>query len=331
MDRGVKNKQLLNKKEYISSNADTLLLSAGLLAVSVFINGISALYTAAACLLGGVISEYVCFSLILKKKSFGDLSAFASSMLVAMLLPASAPLYIGILASSFAICVAKFPFGDGRNAPFIPAAAGFCIVAALFPQEVFTYTAEGLRSTSLLDMLTEGNGLKLNLFGISRLMTGYFPGAIGTAIPGALIGAALYRLVRNPKSLLPSFGFIASSAIFICLFPRLNTDLLTCLICELCAGSMLFTSLMLINDPVTSPSRPVLAIIYGFIGGIISMLLRYFGNIYDSSVFAVLIMNCIWPAFTGETVSNKLMKVSKKQKAAKTTLCVSEKEKGGEK
>ena len=94
---------------------------------------------------------------------------------------------------------------------------------------------------------------------------------------------------------------------------------------------MLFTSLMLINDPVTSPSGPVLAIIYGFIGGIISMLLRYFGNIYDSSVFAVLIMNCIWPAFTGETVSNKLMKVSKKQKAAKTTLCVSEKEKGGEK
>ena len=58
MDRGVKIR-LTDKKEYISSNADTLLLSAGLLAVGFFVNGLSALYMAGICLLIGAISEYV--------------------------------------------------------------------------------------------------------------------------------------------------------------------------------------------------------------------------------------------------------------------------------
>ena len=324
MDRSVKAKQLLNKKDYIGSNADTLLLSAGLLAVSFFINGLPALYTAGICLLSGIISEYICFSVILKKKSFGDLSVFASSLLVAMLLPASAPAYICVLASAFAIWVAKLPFGDGRNAPFVPAAAGFCFVAVLFPQEIFTYTPDSLSLSPVLDMLTEGNSVRLNLFGVSRLMTGYFPAAIGTAAPAALIGVLLYRLVRNPKSLLPSFGFIASSVIFISAFPRLHSDLLTCLVNELCAGSLLFTALMLINDPVTAPAKPLRAIVYGFLGGIVSMLLRYFGNVYDGSVFAVLIMNCLWPAISGETVSNK-------SKHKKKTEALSEKQSGGEK
>ena len=315
MDRGVKIR-LTDKKEYIGSNADTLLLSAGLLAVSFFINGLSALYMAGICLLSGAISEYICFSVILKKKTFGDLSAFASSLLVAMLLPASAPLYIGALASAFAIWVAKLPFGNGRNTPFLPAAAGFCFVAMLFPAEVFSYAS----GTTLLDMLTEGNSVKLNLIGFSRLMTGYYPGAIGTAVPGALAGVFLYRLVRKPESLLPSLGFIASSAIFVLLFPRLNCDPFTGLVNELCAGGLLFTALMLINDPVTSPSRPVRAILYGFMGGTVAMLLRYFGNMYDGSVFAVLIMNCLWPALFGETVSGRV-----RQKKP-----VSEKTEGGE-
>ena len=332
MDTSVKSVQLINKKDYISSNADTLLLSAGLLAASVFTNGYSALYMAAVCLLSGTISEYICFTLILKKKSFGNLSAFASSILVAMLLPAQAPLYIGALAAFFAVCIAKVPFGDGRNAPFVPAAAGFCFVAMLFPAEVFNYASEAVKEAPLLDMLINGNGVRLNLFGISRLVTGSYPGAIGTAVPGALAGVFLYRLVRNPKSLLPTLGFIASSAGFICLFPRLNTDLLTCVVCELCAGSLLFTALMLINDPVTSPAKPLRAIAYGFIGGIVSILLRYYGNVYDGSVFAVLIMNCLWPAFFGETVSGKLFRKKriKKSKNKAVTESVSDEKEGGD-
>lgn len=327
MDTSVK---LINKKDYNSYNTDSLLLSAGLLVASVFINGYSALYMAAACLISGIVSEYICFSLILKKKIFGDMGVLASALLISMLMPASAPLYIGVLASAFAVWVAKFPFGDGRNTPFLPAAAGFCFVAILFPEDVFTYTADTINSVPLTDMLIRGNSVKLNLFGILRLTTGSYPASIGSSVPGALAGVVLYRLVRNPGSLLPSLGFIASSVAFVCLFPRLHTDLLTCIVCELCAGSLLFTALMLINDPVTSPAKPLRALLYGLLAGIISMLLRYFGNVYDGSVFSVLIINCLWPAITGETVSKKVFPRTKLKKGELASPALSDTKERGE-
>ena len=330
MDRSIKPIQLISKKEYRAFNLDTLLLSAGLLAAGFFINGADALRMASACLLSGIVSEYICYYVILKTKSFANLSAFASSLLIALLLPATAPLYTGILASAFAVFVAKLPFGDGRNTPFVPAAAGFCFAAILFPDAVFTYTSDALTNSSLLDMLTKGNGVTLDLFGLLRLATGSFPGAIGTAVPGALGAVFLYRLVRSPKSLITSAAFMAASVLFVCLFPRLNTDLFTCIVCEMCAGSLAFTALMLINDPVTAPKKPVKAIIYGFIGGIVAMLLRCFGNVYDGSVFAVLIMNFVWPAFFGKETGNAASRFSEKSKAKKAPA-ISENKEGGDK
>ncbi len=320
-------KTLIGKDDMFRYNLDTVLLCLGLFAVGISLNKL-ALYQGIACLLSGIISEYIGFSLILKKKSFSDLSVFASSLLIALLLPASAPLYVGILASAFAVFVAKLPFGDSRNAPFVPAAAGFCFVAMLFPEETFTYAAEGsallfssqegfIRGTTLLDMLSQGNSIRLNTFGIAALLSGNIPGAMGTTSILALLGVFGYRLIRDPKRLTVSAGFILSSAVFVCLFPRLHTDILTCMILELCAGSLIFTALMLINDPVSSPAKPLRGLLYGALAGIISMALRYFGNIYDGSVFAVLIMNCLWPALFGETASTKLMPKERKKKAPK--------------
>lgn len=322
---GKTEKILISKKEYKAFNTDTVLLSVGLLVAGFFINGNAALYQAAVCLVSGAVSEYLCFSLILRRKSFADLGCFASSLLIALLLPSSAPLFVGALASAFAVIVARFPFGDGRNAPFLPAAAGFCFVAILFPEETFTYGAEGFTSVfssaegfekgvTLIDMLTDGNSVRLNFFGISRLLSGTIPGATGTTSLIALSGVFVYRLLRKPASLLSSASFILSAAAFAVVFPAVKTDVVTCIVSELCAGSLIFTALMLINDPVTAPAKPFRAIIYGFTGGIIVMALRRFSSVCDPSVFAVLIMNCLWPAFTKEVVSSKLLpKVKEKR------------------
>ncbi len=338
---GKTEKTLISKKEYRSYNTDTVLLSVGLLAVGFFINGSTVLYQAAVCLFSSAICEYLCFALMLRKKSFTDLGFIASALLIALLLPSSAPLFVGALASAFAVIAAKLPFGDGRNAPFLPAAAGFCFVAVLFPEQTFTYAAEGFtavfssaegfeKGKTLLDMLSEGNSIRLNLFGFSRLLSGTLPGATGTTSLLALFGVFLYRMLRKPFTLLSSASFIVSAALFALVFPTVTADIATGIISELCAGSLIFTALMLINDPVTSPAKPLRAIAYGFIGGIISMLLRRFGSIYDPCVFSVLIMNLLWPAFTGETVSNKLLPKAKVRKQKRSDQKKSEKKAVGE-
>ncbi len=326
MDKTVTQKRLIPKDRFFSNNLDTVLICTGLLVLAFTLYGKAVLYQAAVCVISGALWEYVCFSLILKKKVFRDLGVLATSLLITMLLPASAPLYTGALAVFFAVAVATLPFGDGRNAPFIPAAAGFCFVAILFPSEVFSYpvpSADGIllygqegftKGIDLLTSISEGNGVSLSLFGISSLLSGNIPGAMGTTSLLALAGVFLYRLIRNPRSLVSTLFYLVACGAFAVLLPRLNTDPVSILVTELSAGSLLFTSLMLVNDPVSSPQKPLRAIIYGVLAGVLTMGMRYFTSVYDSPVFAMMIMNLLWPVISSESVSSKLLPKERKKK-----------------
>ncbi len=310
---------LISKENMYRCNIDTVIVCIGLFAVGLYLNGAAAMYQALTCIISATVCELIAFHGILKKKTLSQLNSVATGFVISLLLPSSAPLWVGASASAFAILVATLPFGDSRNAPFLPAAAGFCFAAMFFPEEVFTYPAlsdaaatafvnqEGFAAgTSLAEMLTKGYSLKLNVFGLSNLLSGRIPGAIGTVSLAALIGAAGYFLVRQPKRLISSLGFIISAAVIAFCFPRINAGRLTSVVMELCAGSLIFVSLIMINNPVTSPKKNSHAFLYGITAGIITMLLRHFSSISDPCVFTVLIMNMLWsPLFSSVNKAEK--------------------------
>ncbi|MBQ8503798.1 MAG: RnfABCDGE type electron transport complex subunit D [Clostridia bacterium] len=317
-------KTLISKEYMFRSNLDTVIVCLALLAVGIYLNGALAVYQALVCVASCVLCELLGFHVLLKKKTLPDLGAVATGLIIAMLLPSCAPLWVGACAGAFAILASKLPFGDGRNAPFLPAAAGFCFAAMFFPKEVFTFSAlsdaantlfmneEGFSAgISLLDMLRSGDSLTLNVFGISKLLSGKIPGAIGTVSLVALCGAAGYILVREPKRLLPSLGFLISSGLFAFLFPRINAGRLTSVVMEISAGSLLFVALIMINNPVNLPEKSHLKFIYGILGGVIAMLLRYFSALSDPCVFTVLIKNALWPSFYSKIPSDKKMSKGK--------------------
>lgn len=297
-------------------NADIFTVCLALSAVGVYHGGIYALWQILICSLTAVLTEAVSFKAVLKKNTAGDLSALTTGMIIALMLPVSAPFYVGISASAFAILVAKLPFGDVRNTPFLPSAAGFCFAAMMFTDAVFTYPATGsefaffgsesfLKGETLFDMLSKGNSLSLNVFGRVSLLSGDYPGAIGTTSMLVLLGGFGYMALRHPKRLFASAGYILSAAAFAFLFPRVNSGRISSVIIELCAGGLIFTSLLLITDPVCSPRKPDRAFFYGLMGGTVCMLLRYFSKTPDAACFSVLITNALWPALTGETILSK--------------------------
>lgn len=297
-------------------NADIFTVCLALSAVGVYHGGIYALWQILICSLTAVLTEAVSFKAVLKKNTAGDLSALTTGMIIALMLPVSAPFYVGISASAFAILVAKLPFGDVRNTPFLPSAAGFCFAAMMFTDAVFTYPAAGsefaffgsesfVKGETLFDMLSKGNSLSLNVFGRVSLLSGDYPGAIGTTSMLVLLGGFGYMALRHPKRLFASAGYILSAAVFAFLFPRVNSGRLSSVIIELCAGGLIFTSLLLITDPVCSPRKPDRAFFYGLMGGTVCMLLRYFSKTPDAACFSVLITNALWPALTGETILSK--------------------------
>ena len=284
--------------------------------MGVYHGGVHALGQIILCSLTAVVCELIGFKAVLKKNTAGDLSALTTGMIIALLLPVSAPPYVGISACAFAVLAAKLPFGDVRNTPFLPSAAGFCFAAMLFTDAVFTYPAVGsdfaffgsegfVKGETLFDMLSKGNSLSLNVFGRASLLSGSYPGAIGTTSMLVLAGGFGYMAVRHPKRLFASAGYLLSAAAFAFLFPRVNSGRLSSVIMELCAGGLIFAALLLITDPVTSPRKPAGAFCYGLTGGAVCMLLRYFSEFPDAACFSILITNALWPALTGETVLNK--------------------------
>ena len=288
-------------------SSDMLIIGTALLLCGTYLNGVNALLHALVCITVSVLSEYVCFHIFLKKQTLGDLSAVSTGLIISLLLPAAAPLWLSAMASAFSVFAVKLPFGGARYSPFVPAAAGVCFVSLSFPQYMFTYAAEqsmGLFSTedgfvagtTLLDILSSGKSVSLNTFGRIALLSGSYPGAIGTTSVLMMAAAMLYLFVRRPGRLYSTFGFIGACIAFSVLFPRVGSSLLSSAVLELSAGSLLFTAVLLINDPVTSPREPDKALIYGAAAGVICMLLRHFAKIEDTACFSVLLINALWPA-----------------------------------
>lgn len=314
------------KNPVFKYNFDILVICLTLSVIGVHLNGIYALWQIVICCLSAVLSELIAFKLVVKKNTVGDLSALTTGMIIALMLPVSAPFYVGICACTFAILIAKLPFGDVRNTPFVPAAAGFCFAAMMFTEEIFTYPAinsafcffgsDGFtKGETIFDMLSKGDSFSLNVFGRIKLFSGAYPGAIGTTSMLVLLGVFVFLCLRHPKRVFAALGYLSAAAVFAFLFPRVNSGRISSVIAELCAGGLIFTALLLITDPVTSPRKPSRAFVYGAVAGSVCMLLRYFSKTPDPSCFSVLIVNALWPVLTNETVLSKKTAVKAKKKA----------------
>lgn len=310
-------------------NLDTIIPALFLLAVGIFENGALAVLQAVTCVLTSCVSEYLSFKLILRReKPLSDLGAVSTGLLISLLLPPCAPLFVGAVASAFAVLVCKLPFGSTRNSPFVPCAAAICFSGLCFGEYVFTYPASQstelvfsnsesfVSGVSLLDMLSRGTVLRLNTFNVNALLSGSFPGATGTTCLLALAAVLVYVAVRRPKRLFCSFGFLLTCALFAFAFPRTSFGRVSSVVTELCAGSLIFVALLVLNEPVTSPKKKGLAFLYGAAAGISCMLVRLFlkNADVDSACLSVMIVNAFAPIFENRE------KPSPKKKAEQKAL-----------
>lgn len=306
-------------------SSDMLAAGFALLLVGTYINGITAVLHTVICCASAVLCELLGFKLVLKKNTLGDLNALATGLLISLLLPSCAPLWLGAMASAFAVLAVKLPFGGAKSVPFVPVCAGICFAALCFPEQMFTYASAASRGmfasneafvsgTTLIDLLNSGKSITLNVFGRIALLSGTYPGAIGTTAMLIMPAVALYILIRDPKRLLVSAGYILSCAIFAMIFPRVNSGALSSAVLELSAGSLMFTALLLVNDPVTSPKGNCYRLLYGVLAGIICMLLRRFAKMEDPCCLGVIIVNALWPAIVRQEKAGNKKKNSKIRK-----------------
>ncbi|MDF2820070.1 MAG: Na+-transporting NADH:ubiquinone oxidoreductase subunit [Clostridiales bacterium] len=250
-----------------------------------------------------VLSEYI-FQLAMKKPiTISDGSALVTGLLIALILPHTVPYWIPVLGGLFAIILVKQLYGGiGQN--FVnPAIAARVFLTIAYTNYLAKYVVDGVTSVTPLAVVKAG-GESVEL---SKLIWGTVGGSLGeTSVVFLLIGAA-YLVYRKVISLKIPLIYIATVFVFAGLLGPEMFDL-NYMLAQVFSGGLIIGAFFMATDYVTSPVTPKGQIIFAFMLGLLTMLIRLYSGYPEGVSFAIMFMNLWVPIiekFTRPTVFGK--------------------------
>ncbi len=234
-----------------------------------------------------VLTEYIYEKLMKKPITVKDFSAVVTGLLLALNLPPTLPLWMGALGSVFAILVVKQLFG-GLGFNFAnPALLGRIVLFIGFAGRM---TAYAFPATDV-DALASATPLAAGVRGLDilpKLLVGAHGGVIGETCAAALIVGGLYLIVTKTISAAIPLSYIGTVA-------ALSLVLGQDVVLQLFSGGLLLGAFFMATDYVTSPFTFKGRVIYGVCLGVITCLIRFYGNMAEGVSFALLLMNLTVP------------------------------------
>lgn len=272
------------------------------------------------------------FILLMRRRSLvfylTDYSAVLTGVLLGLSLPQLAPWWLTLIATGFAIIVAKHLYGGMGQNPFNPAMVGYALVLISFPLEMTSWLAP--------QSLTVAAGQNLSFMETLHAIFPFLPtsgaeifDAVTMATPldafkhkGALTVEEFWssELVVSPESWkawqMVSLGFLTGGAYLI--YRKIFTwhipiSMLAALALmslafwatdpsnyafpelHLLGGATMLGAFFIATDPVTAATSRKGKLYYGAGIGILIYLIRTWGNYPDAVAFAVLLMNFVAP------------------------------------
>ena len=301
----------VRSKESIQSiMRDVIIALVPATAAGIYYFGLRALILIVAAIISAVFFEWLYEKITKKPVTINDLSAVVTGLLLAMNLPASAPVWVAIVGSAFAIIFAKQLFGGlGQN--FInPALAGRAFLLASYPTEMTTWVvpnglaADAATSATPLAQLKNGT-LDASL---GQLVLGQVGGTIGETCAIALIIGGIYLLYKHVISWKIPVIYIAT--VFI-LFAVIGRHGMRMPLQEIFAGGVMLGGIFMATDYASSPVTPKGQVIFAVGAGLLTYLIRTFGGYPEGVSYSILIMNCCVPLierFTEPTIFGALPK-----------------------
>lgn len=247
-----------------------------------------------------------------------------TGMLIPMIVPVDTPLWMIAVATAFSVIFAKEIFGGtGMNifnvALITRAFLFFAYPSKMSGDAVFVRTSdtfgigagnvvEGFSGATPLGQIAThvpGTDMVLtdtlgNTLSTWDMFFGLIPGSIGeTSTLAILIGAVILLAtgIANWRIVLSVFvgGYVMASIAHIFATPTYPGSLLIPLD-HLCLGGFAFAAVFMATDPVTASRTTLGKYIYGFLIGVITIIIRLYNNGYpEGAMLAVLLMNVFAP------------------------------------
>ena len=221
--------------------------------------------TMAAC----VLSEYIFEKAMKRPITIADGSALVTGMILALNMPPEIPIWIPVLGGIFAIIVVKQLYGGLGQNFMNPALAARCFLLISFAKKMTdfsvesmpwaTVTPDGVSGATPLALIKAGGEVDL-----TALLVGNIPGTIGEVSVIALLIGAAYLLWRKVITLRIPLSYILTVLVFTALFGGRGFDVYY-LLCEICAGGLIFGAFFMATDYVTGPLTPNGQIVYSTI------------------------------------------------------------------
>ena len=301
----------VRSKESIQSiMRDVIIALVPATAAGIYYFGLRALILIVAAIISAVFFEWLYEKITKKPVTINDLSAVVTGLLLAMNLPASAPVWVAIVGSAFAIIFAKQLFGGlGQN--FInPALAGRAFLLASYPTEMTTWVVPNGLAADAATYATPLAQLKNGALDASlkQLVMGQVGGTIGETCAIALIIGGIYLLYKHVISWKIPVIYIAT--VFI-LFAVIGRHGMRMPLQEIFAGGVMLGGIFTATDYASSPVTPKGQVIFAVGAGLLTYLIRTFGGYPEGVSYSILIMNCCVPLierFTEPTIFGALPK-----------------------
>lgn len=301
----------VRSKESIQSiMRDVIIALVPATAAGIYYFGLRALILIVAAIISAVFFEWLYEKITKKPVTINDLSAVVTGLLLAMNLPASAPVWVAIVGSAFAIIFAKQLFGGlGQN--FInPALAGRAFLLASYPTEMTTWVVPNGLAADAATYATPLAQLKNGALDASlgQLVLGQVGGTIGETCAIALIIGGIYLLYKHVISWKIPVIYIAT--VFI-LFAVIGRHGMRMPLQEIFAGGVMLGGIFMATDYASSPVTPKGQVIFAVGAGLLTYLIRTFGGYPEGVSYSILIMNCCVPLierFTEPTIFGALPK-----------------------
>jgi electron transport complex protein RnfD len=266
--------------------------------VGVYLFGLRALVTVAISMGTAVAVEAAIETLTKREVTIYDLHALVIGLLTALILPPTAPWWLAMVGAGTAIILGKMVFGGLGTYPFNPPLVAWVVLKLSWPERMTGFIAPftGERVLTPLMAFKEDPALFYS-YDLWDLFLGNKAGAIGATCGLAIVIGGLVLILRGlirwhiPVSFLLGVGLLAL------IMRMLNSDLYPPVGFHLAGGGVLLGALFLAPEPVTSPVTPRGMLVFGFLAGMLTMILRMWGADWDGAFYAILVMNAATPLF----------------------------------
>ncbi len=276
------------------------------LVVAVWTFGLQALLvigiSVAACLLTeGLIDRF----LFHRHLSLSNGSAIITGILLAFNLPSILPWWMVVIGAVVAIGIGKMSFGGLGCNIWNPALVGRVFLLISFPAAMTTWPvdvpsgighitgATGTDANTGATLLASLNDYSYGKIGLDNvdfmdMAIGHMNGSLGEVGSVAILIGLAYLLITKVITWHIPVSMIASAALFSWAFGG-NPVL------DIFAGGLLLGAVFMATDYVTSPMTRQGQIIYGFMIGFITIVIRRYGSYPEGVSFAILLMNSFTP------------------------------------